>query len=48
LTGTLSGFMVRPVKTDTIPNLNVEVGEARFGNSLPVAYWAQVSDAVAA
>jgi 2-dehydro-3-deoxyphosphooctonate aldolase (KDO 8-P synthase) len=29
--------MVRPVKADTIPNLNVEVGEARFGNSLPLA-----------
>ena len=29
--------MVRPVTTDTIPNLNVEVGEARFGNSLPLA-----------
>src|SRR6187200_1621504 len=22
---------------DTIPNLNVEIGEARFGNSLPLA-----------
>ncbi len=29
--------MVRPVKADTIPNLNVEIGEARFGNSLPLA-----------
>ena len=29
--------MVRPVKADTIPNLNVEVGEARFGNNLPLA-----------
>ena len=29
--------MVRPVKADTIPNLNVEVGETRFGNSLPLA-----------
>jgi 2-dehydro-3-deoxyphosphooctonate aldolase (KDO 8-P synthase) len=25
------------MKDDTIPNLNVEVGEARFGNSLPLA-----------
>jgi len=25
------------VKADTIPNLNVEIGEARFGNSLPLA-----------
>jgi 2-dehydro-3-deoxyphosphooctonate aldolase (KDO 8-P synthase) len=30
-------FMVRPVKADTIPNQNVEIGEARFGNSLPLA-----------
>jgi 2-dehydro-3-deoxyphosphooctonate aldolase (KDO 8-P synthase) len=29
--------MVRRVKADTIPNLNVEIGEARFGNSLPLA-----------
>ncbi len=29
--------MVRPVTTDTIPNLNVEVGDARFGNSLPLS-----------
>ena len=29
--------MVRPVEADTIPNLNVEIGEARFGNSLPLA-----------
>ena len=29
--------MVRPVPADTIPNLNVEIGEARFGNSLPLA-----------
>ena len=29
--------MVRPVKADTIPNLNVEIGEARFGNNLPLA-----------
>ena len=29
--------MVRPVQTDTIPNLNVEIGEARFGNNLPLA-----------
>jgi 2-dehydro-3-deoxyphosphooctonate aldolase (KDO 8-P synthase) len=29
--------MVRPVQADTIPNLNVEIGEARFGNSLPLA-----------
>ncbi|HET7680681.1 MAG TPA: 3-deoxy-8-phosphooctulonate synthase [Xanthobacteraceae bacterium] len=29
--------MVRPVKADTIPNVNVEIGEARFGNSLPLA-----------
>jgi 2-dehydro-3-deoxyphosphooctonate aldolase (KDO 8-P synthase) len=25
------------MKADTIPNLNVEIGEARFGNSLPLA-----------
>jgi 2-dehydro-3-deoxyphosphooctonate aldolase (KDO 8-P synthase) len=25
------------VKADTIPNLNVEIGEARFGNTLPLA-----------
>jgi 2-dehydro-3-deoxyphosphooctonate aldolase (KDO 8-P synthase) len=25
------------MKTDTIPNLNVEIGEARFGNSLPLS-----------
>jgi 2-dehydro-3-deoxyphosphooctonate aldolase (KDO 8-P synthase) len=29
--------MVRAMKADTIPNLNVEIGEARFGNSLPLA-----------
>ena len=29
--------MVRRMQADTIPNLNVEVGEARFGNSLPLA-----------
>jgi len=29
--------MVRPVQADTIPNLNVEIGEARFGNKLPLA-----------
>src|SRR3954471_24119616 len=29
--------MVRPVRADSIPNLNVEVGEARFGNNLPLA-----------
>ena len=29
--------MVRPVTADTIPNLNVEVGGARFGNALPLA-----------
>jgi 2-dehydro-3-deoxyphosphooctonate aldolase (KDO 8-P synthase) len=29
--------MVRRMKPDTIPNLNVEIGEARFGNSLPLA-----------
>jgi 2-dehydro-3-deoxyphosphooctonate aldolase (KDO 8-P synthase) len=29
--------MVRPVTADTIPNLNVEVGRARFGNTLPLA-----------
>ncbi len=29
--------MVRPVQADTIPNLNVEIGEARFGNNLPLA-----------
>jgi 2-dehydro-3-deoxyphosphooctonate aldolase (KDO 8-P synthase) len=29
--------MVRPVKADTIPNLNVEIGGARFGNGLPLA-----------
>jgi 2-dehydro-3-deoxyphosphooctonate aldolase (KDO 8-P synthase) len=37
LTAPAARFMVRPVKADTIPNLNVEVGEARFGNSLPLA-----------
>jgi len=37
LTAALSPFMVRPMKADTIPNLNVEIGEARFGNSLPLA-----------
>ncbi|HEX2511439.1 MAG TPA: 3-deoxy-8-phosphooctulonate synthase [Xanthobacteraceae bacterium] len=29
--------MVWPVQADTIPNLNVEIGEARFGNNLPLA-----------
>jgi 2-dehydro-3-deoxyphosphooctonate aldolase (KDO 8-P synthase) len=29
--------MVRRMKPDTIPNLNVEIGEARFGSSLPLA-----------
>jgi 2-dehydro-3-deoxyphosphooctonate aldolase (KDO 8-P synthase) len=29
--------MVRRMQPDTIPNLNVEIGEARFGNSLPLA-----------
>jgi len=29
--------MVRRMQADTIPNLNVEIGEARFGNSLPLA-----------
>ena len=37
LTAPAPRFMVRPVKADTIPNLNVEVGEARFGNNLPLA-----------
>jgi 2-dehydro-3-deoxyphosphooctonate aldolase (KDO 8-P synthase) len=37
LTTALPRFMVRPMKADTIPNLNVEIGEARFGNSLPLA-----------
>jgi 2-dehydro-3-deoxyphosphooctonate aldolase (KDO 8-P synthase) len=37
LTAALARFMVRPMKDDTIPNLNVEIGEARFGNSLPLA-----------
>ena len=37
MTAALSPFMVRPMKADTIPNLNVEIGEARFGNSLPLA-----------
>src|SRR3954466_9991839 len=29
--------MVRHMQPDTIPNLHVEIGEARFGNSLPLA-----------
>src|SRR5215212_3893143 len=29
--------MVRRMQADTIPNLNVEIGEARFGNTLPLA-----------
>jgi 2-dehydro-3-deoxyphosphooctonate aldolase (KDO 8-P synthase) len=41
LTTALQRFMVRlmkaDTKADTIPNLNVEIGEARFGNSLPLA-----------
>jgi len=37
LTAAAPRFMVRPVKADTIPNLNVEIGEARFGNNLPLA-----------
>jgi 2-dehydro-3-deoxyphosphooctonate aldolase (KDO 8-P synthase) len=41
LTGALASFMVRPrgtpVKADLIPNVIVEVGEARFGNALPLA-----------
>jgi 2-dehydro-3-deoxyphosphooctonate aldolase (KDO 8-P synthase) len=37
LTVALARFMVRRMKPDTIPNLNVEIGEARFGSSLPLA-----------
>jgi 2-dehydro-3-deoxyphosphooctonate aldolase (KDO 8-P synthase) len=37
LTAALARFMVRRMKPDTIPNLNVEIGEARFGSSLPLA-----------
>jgi len=37
LTAPAPRFMVRPVQADTIPNLNVEIGEARFGNKLPLA-----------
>jgi len=37
LTAALARFMVRRMQADTIPNLNVEIGEARFGNSLPLA-----------
>jgi 2-dehydro-3-deoxyphosphooctonate aldolase (KDO 8-P synthase) len=37
LTAPAPRFMVRPVQADTIPNLNVEIGEARFGNNLPLA-----------
>jgi 2-dehydro-3-deoxyphosphooctonate aldolase (KDO 8-P synthase) len=37
LTAALARFMVRRMKPDTMPNLNVEIGEARFGSSLPLA-----------
>jgi 2-dehydro-3-deoxyphosphooctonate aldolase (KDO 8-P synthase) len=37
LTAAPARFMVRRMQPDTIPNLNVEIGEARFGNSLPLA-----------
>ena len=37
MTAALARFMVRRMQADTIPNLNVEIGEARFGNSLPLA-----------